>query len=163
MDAYLALSRKHELLVSIRIRIRATIKPSHSIVQNPIKFQGEEALSVIVKDGLAEIECRSSRLLVIRNGFGWNCGLSLGISCSNRGFVYFKLIRVQDDFVFQGIKFFQTVCVSFKCGGLPDVDLARECEFFKIKVIQRHVIVSRFDQMGEGMSHDRSSLRRKKT
>lgn len=93
------MSRKHKLLVSIRISIRATIKPSHSIVQNSIKFQSEEALSVIMKDLLAEIECRSSRFLVIRNGFGWNCGLGLGISRSDRGIVYFKLIRVQDDFV----------------------------------------------------------------
>ena len=101
----LALSGKHEFLVSVCISVRTPIKSSHSIVKNPVEFHGEIRFSIIMSDALSEIQGCSPRFLIIRDAFCGNGRFCFCFSRSDCSFVDFEFVRIQDYLVMEGIEF----------------------------------------------------------
>lgn len=104
------------------------------------EFEGCGAVLVVVGDVL----CRDG-------GFGFRLG---GLDAR---FADLEFVRIQDNLVFKRIQFLQTTPELGLWGwgrGVRDGDFAGEGELLQVKVVERNIVVSRLDEVGQIVCHD---------
>ena len=101
-ESYLALSGEHVFVLTI-FSVGATVEPRHGIVEDPGEPNGEETLAIAMTDILSKVQGCSLRLVIVRNGFGFDSAFRLCLRSLDDGFLDFKLVRVDDNLIVKRI------------------------------------------------------------
>jgi hypothetical protein len=101
LEKHLTLSGKHELLLTLFVRVSRSIEPSHGIIQNSIEFHIEETFSVVMFDLLSKVQRCRAFLFVIGDVACIDSSLSLALACSDGGLLDLEFIGIEDDFIIE--------------------------------------------------------------